>query len=115
MSVAPASPSSAPSSAPASTAALGHILIRSLEELVAAGRVDAACSLAGLACAATRHDDIRAWKRFNALLHRWSAMAPEPSRPHDDGRPKPSQGRPAQGMSEATCRVRAGEPRETRS
>ncbi len=101
MSVAPASPSSAPSSGPASTAALGHILIRSLEELVAAGRVDAACGLAGLACAATRHDDIRAWKRFNALLHRWSAMAPEPSRPHDDGRrgdirPEPAQARPAQ-------------------
>lgn len=68
---------------PASKPALGDILVRSLEELAAAGRVDAACRLAGLACAATRQDDIRSWKRFNALLHRWSARAPQPFRPHD--------------------------------
>jgi hypothetical protein len=67
---------------PASKPALGDILVRSLEELAAAGRVDAACRLAGLACAATRHDDIRSWKRFNALLHRWSARAPQPFRAH---------------------------------
>lgn len=60
---------------------LGEILARSLEEMVAAGRVDAACSLAGLACAATRRTDVREWKRFNALLHRWSARAGEPGRP----------------------------------
>ncbi len=73
---APAAASSAP------TPALGDILVRSLEELVAAGRVDAACRLAGLACAATRHDDVSSWKRFNALLHRWSVRAPQPFRPH---------------------------------
>lgn len=60
---------------------LDDILARSLEELAAAGRVDAACRLAGLACAATRNADLRQWKRFNALLHRWSARAPEPGRP----------------------------------
>lgn len=65
----------------AAPAGLGEILARSLEELVAAGRVDAACCLAGLACAATRGDDMRTWKRFNALLHRWSAAATEPGRP----------------------------------
>jgi len=63
------------------TAVLGDILARSLEELAAAGRVHAACSLAGLACAATRGTDVRTWKRFNALLHRWSARAPEPAPP----------------------------------
>lgn len=66
---------------PAAPDGLGDILARSLEELVAAGRVDAACSLAGLACAATRRTDVRTWKRFNALLHRWSARAPEPAPP----------------------------------
>ena len=62
-------------------APLGDILVRCLEELVAAGRIDAACRLAGLACAATRQSDMRQWKRFNALLHRWSARAAEPGRP----------------------------------
>ena len=62
-------------------AVLGDILARSLEELAAAGRVHAACSLAGLACAATRGTDVRTWKRFNALLHRWSARAPDPAPP----------------------------------
>lgn len=61
--------------------ALGDILAKSLDELAAAGRVDAACVLAGLACAATRQADTRQWKRFNAFLHRWSAHAPEPGRP----------------------------------
>lgn len=65
---------------------LADILARSLDELVAAGRVDAACALAGLACAATRQTDIRQWKRFNALLHRWSARAAEPGRPLAPGR-----------------------------
>ena len=58
---------------------LAEILARSLDELAAAGRVDTACALAGLACAATRLSDIEQWKRFNALLHRWSAKAPEPA------------------------------------
>lgn len=71
----------APDARAPDTAVLGDILARSLEELAAAGRVHAACSLAGLACAATRGTDIRTWKRFNALLHRWSARAPEPAPP----------------------------------
>lgn len=70
-----------PQSVPPRPVPLGDILARSLEALVAAGRVDAACSLAGLACAATRRTDMRQWKRFNALLHRWSARAAEPGRP----------------------------------
>ena len=60
---------------------LGENLARSRAEWGGAGRVDAACSLAGLACAATRRTDVREWKRFNALLHRWSARAGEPGRP----------------------------------
>ncbi|RIK85028.1 MAG: hypothetical protein DCC69_11915 [Hyphomicrobiales bacterium] len=74
-------PAAPPPAAPGQPVPLGDILARSLEALVAAGRIDAACSLAGLACAATRHTDMRQWKRFNALLHRWSAKAPEPGRP----------------------------------
>ena len=72
-------------------ARLGEILARSLEELVAAGRVETACSLAGLACAATRQGDTRQWKRFNALLHRWSAGVAEPSPPnHEPAEPTPA-------------------------
>lgn len=70
-----------PDAAAPGPAVLGDILARSLEELAAAGRVHAACSLAGLACAATRGTDVRTWKRFNALLHRWSARAPDPAPP----------------------------------
>lgn len=62
------------------SAALGDILAKSLDELAASGRVEAACALAGHACAATRQTDPRQWKRFNAFLHRWSARAPEPGR-----------------------------------
>lgn len=62
----------------APSAPLGDILLRSLEELAAAGGVDAACRLAGLACATMRGSDMRQWKRFNAFLHRWSSRAPEP-------------------------------------
>lgn len=89
-----------PPAAPAApTSALGDLLARSLQELVAAGRVDAACRLAGLACAATRRDDVRTWKRFNALLHRWSAGAPEPSRPA--GTARAIESRPPQGGGRA--------------
>lgn len=76
-----------PNAAGSAPAVLGDILARSLEELVAAGRVDAACRLAGRACAATRHTDTRIWKRFNALLHRWSARAPDPFSPNDERSP----------------------------
>jgi len=77
---APVGPRDAAVASPA-PAPLGDILARCLEELAAAGRIDAACSLAGLACAATRRNDMKQWKRFNALLHRWSARAAEPGRP----------------------------------
>ncbi|MGO9681299.1 MAG: hypothetical protein ACLPTZ_01565 [Beijerinckiaceae bacterium] len=50
--------------------ALVEILLTSLEALAAAGEPDAACRLAGQACAALRRGDPAAWRRFNALLHR---------------------------------------------
>lgn len=46
------------------------ILLKSLESLAALGGIDAACRLAGLACAAYRRSDMAAWKKFNGLLHR---------------------------------------------
>jgi hypothetical protein len=49
---------------------LDRILLASLEALAAAGETDAACRLAGQACAALRQHDATAWRRFNALLHR---------------------------------------------
>ncbi len=49
---------------------LDEILLASLKELAAAGRVETACRLAGQACAALRHHDPVAWRGFNALLHR---------------------------------------------
>lgn len=57
---------------PARTApdGLDRILLTSLEALAAAGETDAACRLAGQACAALRQHDAAAWRRFNALLHR---------------------------------------------
>jgi hypothetical protein len=57
---------------PARTApdSLDRILLASLEALAAAGETDAACRLAGQACAALRQQDAAAWRRFNALLHR---------------------------------------------
>ena len=57
---------------PARTApnSLDRILLASLEALAAAGETDAACRLAGQACAALRQHDAAAWRRFNALLHR---------------------------------------------
>lgn len=49
---------------------LAEILLRGLEELAAAGNVEAACRLAGQACVVLRQGDRRAEHRFNALLHR---------------------------------------------
>jgi hypothetical protein len=49
---------------------LDKILLTSLQELAAAGRVETACRLAGQACAALRQSDPAAWRGFNALLHR---------------------------------------------
>jgi len=52
------------------------LLLSSLEKLAAAGEVDAACRLAGQACALLRHEDPRATQRFNVLLHRLTLGAP---------------------------------------
>ena len=51
---------------------LVSLLLASLEQLAAAGEVEAACRLAGQACALLRRDDPRATQRFNVLLHRLS-------------------------------------------
>lgn len=49
---------------------LSGILLASLEALAAAGQAEAACRLAGQACAALRRSDPAACQRFNVLLHR---------------------------------------------
>ncbi|MCO5130536.1 MAG: hypothetical protein M9932_08205 [Xanthobacteraceae bacterium] len=46
------------------------VLLASLEALAASGEADAACRLAGQACAELRHSDPAAWRRFNVFLHR---------------------------------------------
>lgn len=51
---------------------LEDILVASLEVLAKAGHIDAACRLAGRACAHLRDIDARQWQKFNALLHRLS-------------------------------------------
>jgi hypothetical protein len=57
-------------SRPAETTPLAGVLLSSLEKLAAAGQADAACRLAGRACAELRHSDPAAWQRFNVFLHR---------------------------------------------
>jgi hypothetical protein len=69
---APSRPATAPLAA-----ALCDVMLASLEALAAAGQSDAACRLAGRACAALRIAEPREWRRFNALLHRLSAAASE--------------------------------------
>ena len=54
----------------ADTTPLVGVLLTSLEALAAAGTADAACRLAGKACAELRHSDPAAWQRFNVFLHR---------------------------------------------
>lgn len=61
---------------PQAPATLADILLVSLEQLVAAGHAEAACRLAGHACAALRKTDAATWRRFNALLHRCSRLVP---------------------------------------
>jgi hypothetical protein len=56
--------------APDCSSALAEVLLASLQQLAAAGETEAACQLAGKACAILRPRDARAWRRFNALLHR---------------------------------------------
>ncbi|MCY0149883.1 hypothetical protein OEG84_19805 [Hoeflea sp. G2-23] len=58
-------------------AGLVLLLVKSLEALASAGQVDAACRLAGQACAGLRNSDPRGWGRLNALLHRLARRAPE--------------------------------------
>jgi hypothetical protein len=70
-------PDSTPSAAghPApQTAALCEILVAGLKALAEAGEPEAACKLAGRACAVLRKEDPTQWSRFNALLHRLSPM-----------------------------------------
>ena len=49
---------------------LADLLVASLEKLAAAGEADAACRIAGHACALHRGRDAARWQQFNALLHR---------------------------------------------
>ena len=56
----------------ANPASLIDILVSSLEALAAAEQADAACRLAGRACATLRNKDPDGWRKFNALLHRLS-------------------------------------------
>lgn len=58
------------------TGPVNDILVESLVALAQAGDTEAACKLAGRACAVYRHKDIPAWNRFNGLLHRLSRTAP---------------------------------------
>jgi hypothetical protein len=52
------------------TAPLASVLLASLEALAATGQADAACRLAGQACAELRQSDPVTWQRFNVFLHR---------------------------------------------
>jgi hypothetical protein len=56
--------------APRHAATIVDVLLDSLQQLAAAGETEAACRLAGQACAVLRRDDVPNWRRFNALLHR---------------------------------------------
>ena len=57
---------------------LADLLLSSLEALAKAGQADAACRLAGQACAFLRKDDPGGWRKFNALLHRLSKLTAHP-------------------------------------
>ncbi|MGC2086369.1 MAG: hypothetical protein WA702_23750 [Bradyrhizobium sp.] len=46
------------------------LLLETLQKLADAGEVDAACRIAGRACAVLRQSDARGERRFDALLHR---------------------------------------------
>lgn len=53
---------------------LAALLSESLTELAKSGQADAACRLAGRACALLRGSNAKEWTRFNKLLHRLSPM-----------------------------------------
>lgn len=61
--------------APDTAAALCAILLDGLRALAEAGEVDAACRLAGRACAVLRQTDSAQWRRYNVLLHRLGLRA----------------------------------------
>lgn len=65
------------------TGPVNDILVESLVALAQAGNVEAACKLAGRACALYRHKDIPAWNRFNGLLHRLARKAPDAPPPNN--------------------------------
>ena len=46
------------------------LLLEALQRLADASEVDAACRIAGRACAVLRRSDAKGERRFNALLHR---------------------------------------------
>lgn len=52
--------------------ALSDILLESLKLVASTGQAEAACQLAGRACATLRHGHPAQWRRFNVLLHRLS-------------------------------------------
>jgi len=56
------------------TEKLCDVLLASLKALADTGEAEAACRLAGRACAALREQDRTQWMRFNKLLHRLSPM-----------------------------------------
>lgn len=53
---------------------LADLLVASLDALARAGQADAACRMAGHACAVLRPVDAREWQKFNVLLHRLSRL-----------------------------------------
>jgi hypothetical protein len=77
-------PDSTAAGAPAGPAGTGRgltdLLVSSLEALAKAGQADAACRLAGQACAFLRKDNPGGWRKFNALLHRLSKLTAHPER-----------------------------------
>ncbi|MGP2493284.1 hypothetical protein ACTDI4_16865 [Mesorhizobium sp. PUT5] len=56
-------------------AELADLLVSSLEALARAGQADAACCMAGRACAVLRTTDAGQWRKFNVLLHRVGRLA----------------------------------------
>ncbi|KQY99392.1 hypothetical protein ASD45_00195 [Pseudolabrys sp. Root1462] len=57
---------------------LEKLLLESLKALAALGQIEAACRLAGQACAALRENSPTSWKAFNAFLHRYAGQTPDP-------------------------------------
>jgi hypothetical protein len=73
------SPSAIVQSPARPTAELCEILVAGLKALAEAGEPEAACKLAGRACATLRKENPEQWSRFNKLLHRLSPMTGSPA------------------------------------